>query len=56
MKNITLSEIQKDGKYRVRVTTNQGRIQVGTFTTIEEAAQAYTKAAKLHHGNFYRER
>lgn len=44
----------KNGKYRVRVITDSGRITIGRFDNIEKAAQAYTQAAKLHHGLFFK--
>lgn len=37
-----------EGRYRAHVNTARGKLQLGTFDTIEEASAAY-RSAKLHH-------
>ena len=39
-------------KWRVTITKNKKRTYIGRFTTEEEAAAAYNKAALEHHGEF----
>jgi len=42
---------QKD-KYRATITLNGKPKQIGVFPTIQEAKEAYDKAAPLYHGEF----
>ena len=39
-------------KWRVRITKNKKRIDIGRFVTEKDAAVAYNKAALEHHGEF----
>ena len=41
-------------KYRVRITTDFGRLDLGYFTTLEEAAEAYRIASGKYHGVYGR--
>lgn len=47
--------IQKlpSGHFRVRVQAFGKRVEVGVYSTIEEAKNARQNAAKIMHGNFY---
>jgi hypothetical protein len=52
-KNIRL---HRDGKYEVRISVKGKRIQIGSFKTVEEAAQSYNNAVIKYHAEFaYRE-
>jgi hypothetical protein len=42
------------GKFEARIRAGAGRIQIGTFATVEEAAQAYADYARRLHGEFAR--
>jgi len=42
------------GTFSVRIMVNRKSEYVGTFKSEEEAARAYDKAARLHHGRFAR--
>lgn len=44
----------RHGKYRARIRKDGKQIYLGIFETIEEAREAYWKAAKEIHGNFAR--
>ena len=41
-------------KYRARIGIEGRMIQIGTYATAIEAAQAYNEAAIIHHGEFAR--
>ncbi|MCK4500883.1 HNH endonuclease [Candidatus Babeliales bacterium] len=41
------------GRYRARITVNGKRISLGLYDTEQEAVDAYEKAAKEHHGEFF---
>ena len=43
---------KQTGKWRVQVKRGDTRLNVGRFATIEEAKEAYNKAAKELHGEF----
>jgi hypothetical protein len=40
------------GKYAAAITAHGKQIRLGNFSTPEDAARAYDKAAKQHHGEF----
>lgn len=40
------------GKYRARIRANGKRIELGLFTTIDEARMAYAAAQNTHHGQY----
>lgn len=40
------------GKYRARIRANGKRIELGLFTTLGEAKEAYAVARNAHHGEF----
>lgn len=40
--------------WQAQIKVNGNKIYLGTYKTIEEAAEAYRKAAKEHHGEFAR--
>jgi hypothetical protein len=42
------------GKFRARIKVNYRLLNIGTYNTPEEAAHAYDRAAKEHHGKFAR--
>jgi Demerecviridae HNH endonuclease len=45
--------VEKHGtKYRARIKINYQRIELGTFNTLAEAAEAYDKASKSYHGEY----
>lgn len=39
-------------KWRAEITVNKKRMYLGRYETVEEAAEAYRKAAELYHGEF----
>jgi len=39
-------------KWRAEICTNGKRKYLGRYDTVEDAAEAYRKAAELYHGNF----
>jgi len=41
-------------KWQAEIQKNNKKIQLGYFTNLEDAAQAYAKASKIHHGEFAR--
>lgn len=45
---------QKGDKWQARIRVDYQEINLGTFTTQEDAAEAYKIAAKKHWGEFYR--
>lgn len=44
--------LYNNGKYRARIVANGVRHHLGKFTSLEEASQAYKRAAILLHGDF----
>lgn len=42
----------KGGRWRARIDSNGKKINLGTYDTAIEAAHAYDKAARIHHGEF----
>lgn len=44
----------KSGKWHARIRVNNGRVHLGYFTDINEAAAAYAAASKKFHGEFAR--
>ena len=49
-------QLMSNGKYRVRVQSNNERKHLGVFDNIEEAIKIRRDYAKEKHGQFYRER
>jgi hypothetical protein len=47
-------ESRPRGRWRARICVNGIRISAGEFATELEAAQAYDRAARLHHGEYAR--
>lgn len=47
-----VSTHSQSSKYRARISTKTGEINLGMFTTKEEAALAYNKAAVIYFGEF----
>jgi hypothetical protein len=44
--------IKKNNKYLSRIKSNYKVFNLGTYETEKEAALAYNRAAKIHHGEF----
>lgn len=42
----------RSGKWQASICTKGSRNHLGLFNTVEEAADAYLEASKLHHGEF----
>lgn len=45
---------ERNGRYEVGIKVNQKRIYLGIYDSLEEAADAYMKAALYHFGEFAR--
>ena len=43
---------KRKGKWQATVTVNYHQIYLGLFTRAEDAARAYDRAARTHHGEF----
>lgn len=50
VKGVTLEK----GRFRARIKVNGRKIQVGVFSSVDEASQAYNEAAKRYFGEFAR--
>ena len=46
--------VRHGGKWRARIAVDRRRIELGIFSTAEEAAAAYDDAARLYYGEFAR--
>ena len=44
----------RQGKWAARISVGGKRIELGSFDNPDDAGEAYTKAAKIHHGEFAR--
>lgn len=44
----------EDGKYRVRICTDHGRLNLGAYSSLGEAMRVYDEAAIMYHGEFAR--
>ncbi|WP_375763081.1 HNH endonuclease [Bradyrhizobium sp. Pha-3] len=51
VKGVTLKPC---GNYAAQIAVNHRRLHLGTFTTLEAAAEAYANAAREHFGEFAR--
>jgi hypothetical protein len=43
---------KSNSKWRVRITANGKKMNIGRFDTLEAAAKAYKTAALIYHGKF----
>lgn len=46
--------LRANGTYRARITIDGVRVNLGSFSTVEEAATVYNQYAKVHHGEFFK--
>jgi hypothetical protein len=51
-KGVNCEKKRKRKKYRAQITVNRKTFYLGNFEKADEAATAYRKAAKQHHGRF----